>query len=119
MDEHVYWILETNVREGKLEDLKILMNEMVDATRAGEPGTLNYEWSISEDNGKCTLFERYADSAAAMKHIGSFGKNFASRFMGCLEPKRFVVHGRPSEEVKKALSGMGAVCMSPFGGFSR
>ncbi len=119
MSEHVYWVLETNVREGQLGELKTLMKEMVDATMANETGTLNYEWTISDDNLKCTLYERYADSAAAMKHIGSFGKNFAARFMTCLEPKKMVVHGNPSDDVKKALKGMGGVFMTPFGGFAR
>ncbi len=119
MSNHIFWILDTNIREGKLDELKTLMKEMVDSTRANEPGTLNYEWTISEDNRKCTLYERYADSAAAMVHIGTFGKNFAGRFMGCLEPKKMVVHGSPSEDVKKALMGQGAVFMAPFGGFAR
>ena len=119
MSGHVYWVLETNIREGKLDELKILMKEMVDATRANEPGTLNYEWTISDDTRKCTLYERYADSAAVMKHIMSFGKNFAARFTSCLEPRKMVVHGAPSDDVKKALAGQGALFMAPFGGFAR
>ncbi len=119
MNNNVYWVLDTAVREGKFDELKALMKEMVDATRANEPGTLNYEWTISEDNRRCTLYERYADSAAAMVHIGSFGKNFATRFMACLEPKKLVVHGNVSEGVKKALTGQGGIFMTPFGGFAR
>ena len=119
MGGHIYWILETNVREGKLDELKALMNEMVDATKANEPGTLHYEWSVSEDGKRCTLYERYADPAAAMEHATTFGKVFAARFMGCLEPKKMVVHGDPTADLKKALSSQGAVFMKPFGGFVR
>lgn len=119
MNDNVYWVLDTAIREGKFDELKALMKEMVDATRANEPGTLNYEWTISEDKGKCTLYERYTDSTAAMTHIGNFGKNFAPRFMACLEPKKLVVHGKVSDDVKKALTGMGGVFMTQFGGFAR
>jgi quinol monooxygenase YgiN len=119
MSDNIYWILETNIREGKLDELKALMKEMVDATMANEPGTLNYEWTISEDSKRCTLYERYADSAAAMKHASSFMKNFAGRFVGCVEPKKMVVHGSPADDLRKALSAQGAVFMTPFGGFSR
>jgi quinol monooxygenase YgiN len=119
MAGHIYWIVEANVREGKLDELKALMKEMVDATNANEPGTLNYEWTISDDAKRCTLYERYTDSAAALKHLASFGRNYASRFTGCLEPKKVVAHGNPTEELKKVLAGQGAMFMRPFGGFSR
>jgi quinol monooxygenase YgiN len=47
------------------------MNDMVESTKA-EPGALNYEWFISEDGTSCHIYERYADSAAAMVHMGHF-----------------------------------------------
>lgn len=119
MSNHVYWVLEANIREGRLGDLKSLMQEMVDAAKANEPGTLNYEWTISGDAKRCTLYERYADSAAAAVHVGSFMKNFAGRFMDCLEVKKMVVYGRPADELKKGLASQGAVFMEPFGGFAR
>lgn len=119
MSNHVYWTLDLAVRDGKMEDLKALMKEMSDATKANEPGTLNYEWTLSEDGAKCTIYERYTDSAAALVHLASFGKNFAPRFMACLEPKRLVVHGNVTDEARKALSTMGAAFMKPFGGFTR
>jgi hypothetical protein len=46
-------------------------------------------------------------------------KNFAGRFVGCVEPKKMVVHGSPADDLRKALSAQGAVFMTPFGGFSR
>jgi quinol monooxygenase YgiN len=119
MSANIYWVLETNVREGKLDELKSLMKEMVDATKANEPGTLNYEWTISEDSKRCTIYERYADSAAALKHASTFMKTFAGRFVGCVEPKKMVVHGTPADDLRKALTSQGAVFMTPFGGFSR
>ena len=54
-----------------------------------------------------------------MKHVGAFGANFAGRFMGAVTPTRFVVYGNADEQVKQALSGLGAVFMNPAGGFVR
>lgn len=119
MSNFVYWVLETEVRDGKLDALKTLMKEMVDTTKADEPGTLNFEWTISGDNKRVTLFERYRDSSSAVTHVNAFMKNFAPRFMDCLEIKKQVVHGNASDELQKMLSGIGAKFMSPFGGFSR
>ena len=119
MTNHIYWILDLDIREGKLDELKTVMKEMVAATSAREPGTLNYEWSISDDTRKCTIYERYSDSASAVTHLNTFMKSFAPRFMASLEPKKVVAHGHPSEDLKKILSGMGAKFMTPFGGFAR
>ena len=39
MSDYVAWMLELNIREGELENLKALIQEMVESTRANEPGT--------------------------------------------------------------------------------
>ena len=116
MSEQVYWILEGTVSD--LDSWKALLEEMVAATR-NEPGALNYEWTVGADGATCHLFERYADSDAAMVHLGNFGKNFARRFTSLLKTTRFTVYGSPNEAVKKALGPMGVTFMTPIGGFSR
>ena len=119
MSSDVFWMLELGIRPGQLDALKALMSEMVAATQANEPGTLNYEWFISEDETQCHIYERYRDSAAVMTHLGSFGQHFAERFLAALEPKRLVVYGDPNEEARAALAGFGAVHMAFLGGFAR
>lgn len=119
MNENVYWIVELAVEDGELDNFRSLMKEMVDATRANEPGTLNYEWSISEDSKTIHIYERYADSAAAVTHMNTFGKKFAERFLAAVDQTRFAVYGNPNNEAKTVLTGVGAVFMTPFGGFSR
>lgn len=119
MNENIFWVLDTEIGEGKMEDLILLMTEMSDHTKANEPGTLNYEWFTSSDNKRCALFERYADSAAALVHLSSFMKNFAKRFMEILTVKKFVVYGNPSDEFKDAVKSLGVIYYSPLGGFKR
>ena len=119
MQNHIYWNLELNIKEGKFDQFKSLMDEMVAATKANEPAALNYEWMVNEDKSVCHIFERYADSAATMVHLGNFGAHYAKRFFEVLEPTRFMVYGNPSEDVKAALTANGAQFMEPLGGFSR
>lgn len=119
MNSNVYWILELDVQAGRENDFRVLMAEMVSATQANEPGTLNYEWSTNADGKLCHIYERYADSAAAMTHLGTFGEKFASRFLKILKPVRFVVYGSPSTAVKDALAGFNPIYMQGVGGFSR
>ena len=115
----VAWMLELKIQEGQGENLPALIDEMVGATREGEPGTLDYEWSTSADGTTCHIFERYADSDAVMAHLANFGEKYAGRFMEILVPTRFVVYGSPSQEVRDALAGFGAAYMNSAGGFSR
>ena len=119
MGKDVYWNLELAVKPGELENVKALMSEMVESANTNEPGTLSYEWSVSENGEACHIFERYTDSAAVMTHLGTFKEKFMERFLALLEPERLLVYGSPSDEAKEALSGFGAVFMTPIGGFAR
>lgn len=113
----VSWMLTLSVNDRKLDEFRALMDEMVTATRE-EPGTLMYEWFLSDD-GACHLYERYTDDAATMVHLGNFGSKFAGRFLGCVTPTGFSVYGNPGAEVRQGLSALGPVYLAPFGGFAR
>lgn len=119
MSTHVIWTLDMQVAPGRLDELRALMHEMATATEANEPGTLDYEWSLSEDGTTCHLFERYADCAAAEIHIATFGEKYAARFMELLTPTRVILYGAPNAAVREALAPVGAVYFPPAAGFSR
>ena len=118
-NNNVHWVLAANINDGKSDIFKALMTEMVDATKADEPGAMNYEWFISDDAKQCHIYERYTDSAATMTHLGNFGAKFAERFLGMVSPTRLTVYGDPSAEARAALAGLGAVHMEQIGGFAR
>lgn len=118
MSRSISWNLQLTVREGKLDDARSLMSEMVDSTR-GESGARGYEWFLSDDGQTCHINERYADSEAALVHAASFGSRFAERFLACFVPTALSVYGDPSAEVRAALDGLGAVYLGWFGGFNR
>jgi|SRR5271165_133199 len=119
MSENVYWVLEAAINPGRLEDLNILMAEMVESTQETEAGALNYEWAISDDQQVCHIHERYQDSSATMTHLKTLGEKFADRFAAAVKITRFVLYGRPNEQVMDALAGLSPVYMAPLGGFSR
>ncbi len=119
MNANVYWVLELAVRPGRLNDLRSLMQDMVDAARTNEPGTLNYEWNVSDDGRACHIYVRYQDSTAVMTHMQAFGTRFTARFMELVTITRFVVYGSPDAEVKAALAAYGPVYLAPCGGFKR
>jgi hypothetical protein len=73
---------------------------------------------MSTDGGLCHIYERYADSAAVMIHLTTFGERYAARFEQALEPLRTVVDGSPTGHVKEALADPNPVYMEPAAGLA-
>lgn len=55
MATDVSWILELAVQPGKEEEFPALVEDMVRATKANEPGTLDYQWSTSAYGRACHI----------------------------------------------------------------
>lgn len=113
---YVAWMLECSVNDR--DALDSVMADLVSAVQANEPGTTHFEWNISDDGATLNLHERYADTDAALAHLGGFGP-FAERFMAALTVNKMTVYGAPSDELKEALAGFSPTFMSGIGGFAR
>ena len=116
---NAFWTFGVAVKDGKLDELKGLIQEMSDASQANEPGTLIYEWTISDDKKTAEVHERYANSDAALRHLASSNENFANRLMALVKPTGIMVYGSPSAALKKVLEGANPVYMEVIGGFAR
>lgn len=119
MNDHIEWVLEMNIQDGMSDAVQPLIDEMVAATQANEPGALTYEYYLTDDGTQCTVLERYADSDAAMVHLENFGTHFAERFLATFAPVRFTVYGPSTETLRAALAGFGATFDTRIGGFQR
>jgi quinol monooxygenase YgiN len=117
MNEQICWHVELAIKPGRLESFQALNGEMVESARR-ELGILSYQRFVSEDGKTVHVYERYADSTAALTHLGIFAKKFAEPFQDMVERKRFVVFGNPTAELKEALDGYGAIYFRPFGDFA-
>ena len=118
MSDTVSWLVTLTVKPGELDAFRALMGEMV-AHHQTEPGTITYEWFVSVDGGVVHIYERYADSAAALKSSNAFGEHFAERFLAAVDVTSFYVYGNPNSAVREAQGGVGAQFLEPFGGFAR
>jgi quinol monooxygenase YgiN len=118
MGDQISWQVELAVKPGELENFRVLTSKMVESTR-DEPGVLIYERFISEDGKVVQVYERYADSAAAVAHLRTFEHKFGGRFLSMVDRKRFTVFGTPSDELRGMLDGFGVTYLGPFGGFSQ
>jgi quinol monooxygenase YgiN len=118
MEGHVSWVVELAVKPGELDTFRALMEEMVEGT-SPEPGTLNYEWYVSDDESTIHIFEKYADSDAMIAHVTGFVEKWAARFVASVDVTRFTVYGDPSPAARELLTGFGPTYLGPWGGFAR
>jgi len=63
--------------EGKREEYMRLSAQALELVRANEPGTLQYDLYLNDDQSECMVIERYRDSEAAMAHAANLGHLFA------------------------------------------
>lgn len=101
MTQNISWMFELTLKEGQIGNFKKIMEELVEATSKNELGTMGYEWSISEDQKKCHINERYRDSESTLTHLATFLSQYAARLMETGNATEFVVYGNPNDEVKK------------------
>jgi quinol monooxygenase YgiN len=119
MDNTISYVFEVAIRPGQLDAFKSVMQEMIASTRGTEPNTLSYEWYISADGTTCHTCERYVDSAAIMTHMNTVREKFSERYFQAAEPRRLVVYGNPSEEIRTMFGPLNALFLPPAAGFTR
>jgi quinol monooxygenase YgiN len=119
MSDDIFYVFEVAIKEGRLEDFKAVMNDMVKATKGQEPGTTHYEWFISADSATCHIYERYANSKALVAHLKTVREKFSKALWATVEARRLTIYGSPDDEVREAFAGSGAIFMAPIGGFVR
>jgi quinol monooxygenase YgiN len=90
--------------EGKREEYMRLSAQALELVLANEPGTLQYDLYLNDDQSECMVIERYRDSEAAMAHAANLGDLF-----GAVLATVSVVHGEllgePSAELRANLAG--------------
>lgn len=119
MSDNLIVIAENNTNDGQLDNLKALLTEMIGSIQRDEPGTLNYEWFISEDGKSVDVYERYVDAGACMVHLGNLGQTYAPRLFACVTATKIAIYGNPNDQVRAVFANFAAVYRSPLARFAR
>lgn len=117
MNDNIIWTIEGKIKNGQRAEYEALMDEMV-AEVQKEEGTTNYEWTIAPDGETVHVYERYKNAAAAVRHLGTWGK-FQDRYMSVTEITKFTIFSKLTPELEDAVAGMNPVYMKPIGGFGK
>ena len=102
------------IKEGKLEEFKQLIPQFISTVKEKDPGTITYDWYLNEERMECGVLEVYADSDAVLAHAANVGGLLQRSFeFGDL---MLDVYGNPSDELIKAIEGIGATIYPYFSG---
>jgi len=100
--------------EGKRDEY-LRLTEQADAlVAANEPGTLQYDLFLNDDQTECMIVERYRDSEAAMAHAANVGHLFAD-VLATVSLVHGELLGDLSDELRAKLAGSEApVVFTPY-----
>lgn len=90
-----------SVHPGKEAEFRALAQECFDRVVANEPGTLGYEWFLSEDGRECLTIDIYRDVDALRAHMANAGPVMA-KIVGIVD-SRTAIYGAVPDELRARL----------------
>ena len=114
--EQVYWVF--TIAVDQMDKFTPLIPKLVAATEK-EPGALQFEFNIGNDQKTVDIFERYMDSKAALFHQTASFAPHSKEFFAVAKLTRWVIYGTPSDEFKKANADFHPIYMTTSDGFVR
>lgn len=102
MSDLIVYIDRSEVRDGKLDELKTAMKELVDFIEANEPQILSYNVYFSADGDRMTVMHSHSDPASLEFHMEVAGPKFPP-IGEFLTLETIDVYGRPGEDLVQQL----------------
>lgn len=125
MDDFIVYLDTSEVRPGRLEELKAAMAELSAFVELNEPQILAYRVYFSDDGSTMSVLNLHSDPASLEFHMKVAGPKFPP-IAPFINLRTIEVFGRPGEELlarlraKAELLGGGAVIVhDDYAGFAR
>jgi hypothetical protein len=100
--EPIIYVDNSDVREGKLTNLKTATSELVHLVEANEPQLIAYNVYFTEDGKRMTVVHIHRDSASLLHHMKVAGPAFP-KFADFITLMQIDIYGKPSSEVLEQL----------------
>jgi quinol monooxygenase YgiN len=125
MSEPIVYVDTSEIQEGKLEELKMAMSELIKFVETSEPRLIAYNVYLNEDCTRITVVHVHADSASLEFHMKVAGA-FFPKFVHFVKLLSIDVYGKPSKDLleqvrqKAQMLGNGNVLVHELhAGFAR
>lgn len=100
--EPIVIIDSSKIVEGKLEEVKTAIKELVEFVQASEPQTVAYNVYFSQDGTQMTVVQVHVDSASMEFHIKTAGPAF-SKFRELIKLSTMDIYGKPSSSLLEQM----------------
>ncbi|MDR3748603.1 MAG: putative quinol monooxygenase [Acidobacteriota bacterium] len=115
----VHLAVDLTIHEGKLDEFQGVARTMIAGSQK-EPGTLAYDFFLSDDRKRCRLIESYTNADALLAHFtGPVVQQLVPKLLGTASLTGFEVYGDPGPEAAQMLKGFGAQIFDFWDGVSR
>jgi hypothetical protein len=125
MSEPIVSIDSSEIHEGKLEELKTAMKELVEFVDANEPQTILYNVYLTDGGTRMTVVQVHPDSASMEFHMNVAGSAFP-KFSELVTLSTIDIYGKPTarllEQMRqkaRTLGNAALVVHEPHAGFTR
>jgi quinol monooxygenase YgiN len=125
MSQPLVYIDTSEVRPGKLEQLKAAITELAEFVEDNEPGLVSYSVYFDESANRMSVVHVHADPASLDHHLDVAGPLFR-RFADLVTLSSIHIYGEPSEtalgQLREKLRLLGAgdvIVLEPHVGFVR
>jgi len=102
MSEPVISIDTSSIRDGKLDELKRAVADLVEFVRSNEPRPIAYQVYVDDIASRMTVVQVHPDSASMEYHMTVAGPAFAG-FAELVTLSTLDVYGKPSGELLELL----------------
>jgi quinol monooxygenase YgiN len=104
----VRFTVDLTIDEEKFNEFESLARTMIESSLK-EPGTLGYDFFLSDDRKRCRLLETYVDADAVLAHFtGPVVQELVPRLRETSSINGFEVYGDPGPKAAQMLKGFGA-----------
>lgn len=102
MTDRILYIDQSTVRDGKLEELKVAMTELVEFVENNEPEIRSYAVYFSPDEQRMTVIHTHADQASLEYHMEVAGPKFPP-IGEFIDLESITVYGRLTDDLVQQL----------------
>ncbi len=123
--KELVYVDSSQILAGKLDKVKVLIQELAEFVEANEPSVVAYEIYVEESGESMSVFQIHEDSASLERHM-EIGMPLFLKFQDSINLERIDVYGEPSPTLRavlkakaESLGNGGVVIHSLVSGFSR
>jgi hypothetical protein len=122
MSEPFVFISRSRIKEGKLEECRTYLRELVEFVEENEPRVIAFAAYVNEDGTEVSGVQVHPDAASMELHMQLAGEKIMKSFE-FLETDGVEIYGTPSDGVLEMMKQIAGVPVSirpdPVGGFAR